>query len=151
MAWNLYDIYRRNQCRGSSNVVDLTDAVTPIKAAIVTNVYTPDQNLHDFWNDANANEVSGTNYTAGGNALSNFTITLSGAGLVTIDSDDPAQWAQHASGFTNGRRFIVYHDTGTATTSELIAYSDAEAADFGNVSGPVTLQLDAGGIYQSAR
>lgn len=147
MAWNLYDQFRLRQ--HESTGIDL-EAVT-VKVAIVTSAYTPDQNLHDFWSDVSANEVSGTGYTAGGNAAATPTVTLSGAGLVTFDAADPAAWAQDAGGFTNGRRFIVYADSGVASTSLLIAYSDAEASDFGNVDGPVTLTLNASGIWTQAR
>lgn len=150
MAWNLYDKFRQNQ--HESGQFDMEDTVTyTVKVAIVTNAYTPDQSLHDFWNDVSPNEVSGTGYTAGGNSCANPTITLSGAGLITFDADDPATWSQDAGGFTNGRRFILYYDSGTASTSPVVAYSDAEASDFGNVDGPVTLTLDAAGIWTQAR
>lgn len=148
MPWNINDIHRRDRIRGNS-AFDL-QSVT-LKIAIVTNSYIPNQNTHDFWNDVSANEVTGTNYTALGNAIANVLVTLSGAGLVTFDSDDPAAWAQSASGFTTGRRFVLLRDTGVSTTSDVIAYTDAEAADFGNVAGPLTFQISATGIYTSAR
>lgn len=147
-AWNLYDIFRRKQIHGEG-AIDL-DTVT-IKCAFVTSGYTPNQNTHDFWNDASASEVSGSNYTAGGNTVGGITVTLSGAGLVTVDGNDPATWTQHASGFSNARRAILYRDTGTGTTSELIAYSDDFGADKGNVGGDLTIAFDAAGIFTAAR
>lgn len=147
--WNLYDVFRRKQCRGL-NAVDLTSLT--IKCMIVTSGYTPDQNLHDFRDDLGANEVSGTGYTAGGNTCANFTNSLSGAGLVTIDSDDPATWAQNAAGFSNGRRAILYVARGGASSAdELIAYSDDFGAAYGNVAGPFSIQMDAAGIFTSPR
>lgn len=145
-SWNLYDIFRRKQVHGQGQI-DL-DSVT-IKCALVTSGYTPDQNLHDFWNDV-TNEVSGTNYTAGGNSCLNPTVTMNGSGLVTFDADDPATWAQHAAGFNNAVRAILYRDTGVSSTSELIAFSGTFTAG-GNVDGPFSIQLDAAGIFAAPR
>lgn len=149
MAWVIYDEYRLRQFDGNALDHD-TPGGNGFKIALVTNSYTPDQGVHDFWNDASANEVSGTNYTAGGNVISTPTITMSGAGLLTFDAADPATWSQHASGFSNARYAILYRDTGTASTSELIAYNNF-GSDKGNVSGDLTVSLDASGIWTQAR
>ena len=148
MAWNLYDIFRDRQIGGDANSIDIT-AVT-VKCALVTSAYTPDQNLHDFWDDVSANEVSGTGYTAGGNAIASITSVVDGAGLVTVDGNDPATWLQNAAGFSNAERAFLYNDTGIAGTSELIAFSDLFTAG-GNVAGDFSIQLDAAGIFTSAR
>ena len=146
---NLYDTFRRKQASGE-NGVDL-NALT-VKLLIVTNSYTPDQNAHDFEDDLGANEVSGTGYTAGGNTMANMVDTLSGAGLVTVGFDDPTTWAEDAAGFSTGRRFIPYIDRGGASSAnELIGYTDAAAADFGNTTGALTANLNASGLFQSAR
>lgn len=146
-SWNLYDTFRKNQIGGVG--ADITAGT--IKIALVTSAYTVDQNLHDFWNDVSANEVSGSNYTAGGNACASQTNTMSGAGLVTYDANDPTTWSQHATGFSNARRAIIYKDTGVSSTSTLIAYSDDFGADKGNVAGDLSITLDAAGIFTSAR
>lgn len=147
--WNIYDSFRRNQHQAAA--FDLEDDVTyTFKIAIVAAGYTPNQNTHVFFSSV-TNEVTGTGYTGGGNAVANPLISMDGAGLVTFDADDPAPWAQNAGGFTDGRRFILYADSGTPATSPLIAYSDAESADFGNVDGPVTVELDAAGIFTIPR
>lgn len=145
---NLYDQWR-------DHVADPARAAATagtLKCAIVTGAYTVDQNLHDFWNDAQANEVSGTNYTAGGNACASPTWTgPDGAGLLTFDASDPATWTQHASGFSNGRRAIIYYDTGTPSTSRLVAYTNDFGADSGNVAGDFSVAINAAGIYTSPR
>lgn len=146
-TFNLYDTWR-------DEVADPARAAAiagTLKMAIVTSVYTPDQNLHDFWNDVSTNEVSGSNYTAGGNACATPTWTMSGAGLGTFDATDPATWAQHATGFSNGRRAILYYDTGTPGTSRLVGYSDDFGADSGNVAGNFSVAINASGIYTAAR
>lgn len=147
MPWNLYDQFREGQ--QDSRQIDLDGIL--LYAAIVTNAYTPNQNLHDFFDDITT-EVVGTGYTAGGNQCLNPIVSMSAAGLITFDGDDPTTWAQDPAGFTNGRRLILYDRTGASDpVRRLIAYSDAEAADFGNVAGPVTLQMAAGGIWTNAR
>jgi hypothetical protein len=146
---NLYDIFRRKNASGSGgvNLVTLTT-----KCMIVTGGYTPDQNLHDFRDDLGATEVSGTNYTAGGNTLANPIVTMSGAGLVTMDFDDPAVWLQSGAGFSNGRRLVFYIARGgAASADELIAYSNDFGADQGNVAGDFTVTLNASGFFTSPR
>ena len=147
---NLYDKYREGNFDGNEINIE-TPGGNGVKAAVVTGSYTVDQNLHDFWSDVSANEVSGTGYTAGGNVLANGSATVDGAGLVTVDLDDPAVWSQNAAGFANGRRVVVYHDTGTGTTSRLLAYSADFGADKGNVDGDFTVTLHANGLFTSAR
>lgn len=146
-TWQLYDTFRKKQVQGNGQI-DL--AAVTLKIAWVTSAYVPDQNAHDFWSDASANEVSGNNYTAGGNTVANVTITMNASGLVTVDGDDPATWLQDAAGFSNGRFTILYRDTGVATTSELIAYAD-HTTDQGNTTADLTVQLDAAGIFTSPR
>lgn len=137
----VYPQFKLKQNNG--NAIDLdTDT---IKVAIVTNAYVP-SDAHQFWSDVNANEVSGTGYTAGGEAVAGVTLALDGANAEWAHND--ITWAQNAAGFANGRYFIWYHDTGTAATSKLIMRM-ADAADFGNVDGPLTLDGDAAtGVLQ---
>jgi hypothetical protein len=146
ITFNLYDKFRQGRFNG--NVEDLTAAT--IKCALVTNSYTPNQNTDDFWNDASANEVSGTNYTAGGNTLATPAVTLSGAGLVTVDASDPATWTQSGAGFSNARYAIIYVSTGVSSTSDLIGYASF-GADVGNVAGDLSVQVNASGLFTSAR
>jgi len=146
MAWNLYDAWR------NFRVNDQNAAVTgTLKVALVTSTYTPDQNLHDFWDDVSANEVSGTNYTAGGNAASTPTYSMDTAGLITFDASDPATWLQDAAGFSNARRAILYYDTGTASTSRLVAYSDDFGVDKGNTASDFAIAFSSSGIFTNAR
>ena len=152
MAWNLYDIFRRKQIAKEATAVDLnTPGGNGIKIALVTSGYTPNQNTHDFFDDASASEVSGTGYTAGGNVCANPAVSMDGSGNIDFDADDPATWAENAGGFTNARRAILYRDTGTGSTSELIAYSDDFGADKGNVGGDLAIALAAAGIFTQAR
>jgi hypothetical protein len=148
-TFNLYDIFRRKQASGNGavNLSSLT-----VKGMIVTSGYSVNQNTHDFRDDLGANEVSGTGYSAGGNTLANPVVSLDGAGLVTVDFDDPATWSQNAAGFSNGRRFIVYIARGgAASADELIGYSADFGADLGNVAADLAIALNASGLFTSPR
>lgn len=147
-TFNLYDQWR-------DIVADPTRAAAiagTLKCSIVTASYTPNQNTDDFWDDVSAYEVSGTGYTAGGNACATPTWSgPDGSGLLTFDASDPAAWAQNASGFSNGRRAILRYDTGTASTSRLVGYSADFGADAGNVAGDFSTAINAAGIYTAPR
>jgi len=147
-TFNLYDLWRDSVADPARSAA----IAGTLKMAIVTAAYTVNQNTHDFWDDASASEVSGTGYTAGGNACASPTWTgPDGSGLLTFDADDPATWAQDPGGFTNGRRAILYYDTGTGSTSRLVGYSADFGADIGNVAGNLSITLNASGIYTAAR
>lgn len=99
-------------------------------------------NTHDNRDDI-TQEVTGTNYTSGGNTLSGVTVTASG-GVVTLDATDVT--------YTNVtiatiRGSVIYKSTGTAGTDQLAFWHDVGAqsvtgADFvivWNASGIATL------------
>lgn len=113
-----------------------------IKVALCTSAYTPDQDVHDFFNDVTG-EVTGTGYTAGGNTLGTKTLTYNGAtNTVTFDAADTV-WA---SSTITARYAVVYKSTGTASTSPLIAYVDF-GADVSSSAGNFTITWDAAGIF----
>ena len=148
VANNFYDIARRVMWESAQ--LDWEAVGTDFQVSLHTDTYTPAQNTDDFFNDA-TNEVTGTNYTAGGNDVDNVTVVLNGAGLVTVDGDDPATWLQNASGFNDARLAVLYSNTGVATTSPLQTFTNDFAANRGNVDGDFTIQFDAAGIFTSAR
>jgi hypothetical protein len=148
MAWVPYDAYLKNLMTGESTTWIDHDTDT-IKIALVTNTYVPSRSADVYFDDSGANdpideEVTGTNYTQGGNACASPTVTVAG-NVITFDADDPATWSQSGAGFSDARYAILYKDTGTDTTSNLIAYHDF-TTDQGNVSGDFTITLDATGI-----
>jgi hypothetical protein len=124
--------------QNNGNAIDLdTDT---IKVMIVTSAYTPSASAHATKADV-TNEVSGTNYTARGTAITGVTLSLSGTTALWVHND--ITWTQSAgAGFSNGRTYIWYKDSGTDATSPLIMYM-TEAADFGNVAGDLLLDGSA--------
>ncbi|HKQ24107.1 MAG TPA: hypothetical protein VJT81_06660 [Burkholderiales bacterium] len=129
------------QWNGLTNGVFDLDTDT-IKVSAHTNTYSPNQDTHDFFDDA-TNEVTGTNYTAGGATLGSVTLTRSTT-TVTFDAADVV-WTQSGAGFSTGRKFVVYRSTGTASTSRLFSVVTADA-DVGNVTGDLTIAWNASGI-----
>lgn len=129
------------QWNGLANSVFDLDTDT-IKIAAATNTYAPNQDTHAFFSSI-TNEVTGTNYTAGGATLATPTVTRS-TGTVTFDGVDVV-WTQSAGGFSTARKFPIYRSTGVAATSRLFSVVTADA-DVGNVTGDLTLAWNASGI-----
>ena len=150
---NLYDQHRLRMLNGNAIDMDAPGGVG-FFVFLVTNTEVPDQQNDDFFDDPSANEVSGTNYTADGNICSTPTLTgPTAAGLITFDANDPATWSQHASGFSNARRAILYwKNTAPAGADDpLISYSNAFSEDRGNVAGDFSVEFNTAGIYTSPR
>lgn len=114
-----------------------------VKVALVTSTYTPDQDTHDYWSDVSANEASGTGYTAGGQALTTKTVTYDAATNVTKFDADDVSWANST---ITARYAVVYVDTGTATSSPLVAYVDF-GSDQSSSSGTFSVVWDSAGIF----
>jgi len=114
-----------------------------IKVALVSSSYTPNQDTHDYWDDVSSNEVSGTGYTAGGATLASKTVTYdSGTNVTKFDAAD-VSWT---SSTITARYAVVYLDTGTASTSPLIAYVDF-GSDQSSSSGTFQIVWDSAGIF----
>jgi hypothetical protein len=76
-------------------------------------------------------------------AMANLTCALDGSNDMAYDADDPAQIAQDASGFANGRSLVLYR----ADDSYILAsYTHPQA--FGNVNGPINITLNAAGYLK---
>ena len=78
---NKYNKWQELQLNGTAVIDWDTDTM---KVMLVTSSYTPSATTHDYISDADANEVSGTNYTAGGATIGSITVVES-AGTSTID------------------------------------------------------------------
>jgi len=153
VTFNLYDTFRKNlNNAGITSALNINGLAT-LKIAIVSTSYVLVQNTHEFATSLvlASNEVTGTNYTARGNSCLNGSVTMNTAGLVTVNCNDPAVWAQSATGFSNGSRAILYNDTGVDTTSRLIGYSAPFATVQGNVLGAFSVTIGTAGIYTMAR
>lgn len=133
-----YGVPIKNQYDGTAVVDYDTDT---IKVSLHTSSEVPDQDADDFFNDV-TNEISGTNYTAGGVTLGSKAVSYTtGTNVFALDAGD-AQWT--SASFT-ARIAAHYKSTGTGSTSPLISYVDF-GGDETVASGTFTIQWDATGI-----
>jgi len=113
-----------------------------VKVALTTSTYTPDQDAHDYFNDV-TNEVTGTGYTAGGATLGSKTVGYTaGTNTFKFDAADTS-WTTST---ITARYAVIYVDTGTPSTSPLIAYVDF-GADVSTTAGTFLITWDAAGIF----
>lgn len=94
--------------------------------------YTLGVDLDEFATDISGNEITGTGYTAGGQALT---------GLAWTYATDVATLAANTALWTtatfSARFAAVYKDTGTPSTSPLLSY-----IDFGELRQPAAVDFD---------
>jgi len=115
-----------------------------VKLALATSGYTPDRDVHDFWNDVSASEVAtGNGYTTGGETLAGKTITYDTASdQVRFDFTDVTWTFTAAKTWLYG---IVYIDTaGASSTDPLVALLTWDSSQ--TVSTAYTLVIDAAGL-----
>jgi hypothetical protein len=103
---------------------------------IMTSTYAY-SDAHDFRDDVD-NEVSGTNYSAGGEPIDNKTASAANPSELTADDE---VIAQSGAGFADGQEYAVTQLLGGAAGADpYICHGDAGAA-FGNVAGQLTLDF----------
>lgn len=92
------------------------------KCALVTSSYTPDMDADEFWSTPQADEASGTNYSAGGTTLTTVSLVYDPATNRMQWEADDAVWANAT---VTARYAVVYDSTpGTAGTDFLICYTN---------------------------
>jgi hypothetical protein len=113
------------------------------KVAMFTNSITPNFSADTAYGVSpyNANEVSGTGYTAGGALLTTTTFTESPTGTVMFDAAD-ASWT--TSTITNARFALVYADA-LAGNNAIVGINFG--ADYSTSAGTFTIQWASGGIF----
>lgn len=113
-----------------------------VKVKLCSSTYVPDQDAHTYMSSV-TNEVTGTGYIAGGQALTGKTIGYTAAtNVIMLDAAD-VTWSNST---ITARYAVVYVDTGTAATSPLLGYVDF-GADVVSSGGPFTITWDANGIF----
>lgn len=119
-------------------------ASNPIKCMLTTG-YSLDKDADRYVSDVTG-EVSGSGYTAGGQALANVSESYdAGSDTTVVDAGDPSWDATGGSLSASGAVFYV--DTGTASTSPILA-----VWDFGGeqtaTNAPFTVNIDSSGIVR---
>lgn len=105
---------------------------------LVDNTVTPNFDTHAVWSDLSSGEVSGTGYTADGNALANFAMSIN-SGSLDFDADDAAWTAATIT----ARAAVIVDDT--LTNDPLFCLLDF-GSDISSSNGTFTVQFAAGGF-----
>jgi len=137
MADIIYNAFKKYLLNGS---VDLdTDA---INLSLHTSSYVPDQDAHDYFDDV-TNEVVGTGYTAGGQALANKAVTQDNTDNEGVFDADDVVWTTS----TITARYGVLRKArgGASSADELIACLDF-GTDKTSTAGSFTVAWNAEGI-----
>ena len=82
---------------------------TNVKVALLDNTFVPDQDTDATWASISADEVAGTGYTAGGQALVAPT-NANTANVITLDAND-VTWG---SSSITARGAVIYNSSTTA-------------------------------------
>lgn len=134
-------------CATFVDVLDATQlaidlSLTTNKWAMFTNTITPNYTTDTAYGVApyNANEVSGTGYTAGGAAVASPTLTAA-SGIMTYDQADTS-WT--TSTITNARCALLYADA--LAGNNAICLVDF-GADYSTVAGTFQITWNASGVF----
>lgn len=115
-----------------------------IKVMLVSSSYAPNQDSHAYKSDVTG-EVSGTGYTAGGQALTGKTLTYDGANNVIILDAADTTWANST---LTARYAVIYDDSGATDAAKvLLGYVDF-GSDQSSTNGNFAITWDATGIFR---
>jgi len=116
-----------------------------IKVSLLTNAYTPDQDLHVYYSDCepSANETSGTGYAAGGVTMTG--LTASYTALTNVVKLDAADVSWETASFT-ARTAVLYSVKTSNDTSPLWGYFQFSADETAS-AGTFAITWNASGIF----
>ena len=114
------------------------------KIALITTLPLANAATPDF---ADFTEVSGTNYTAGGETANGTYVEAAGVG--TFDVDD-VSWTQSGSGPTNIKAALIYNTTHVGT-NDAVAFidmtTDGGTTPISLVDGDISITINAAGVF----
>ena len=113
------------------------------KAMILNTTHTTNIDTQEFIDDVSTNEVSGTNYTAGGATLASVTVTIdTGTDTVKLDCND----VTYTNITISNAKYVAYYvDTGTPGTSPIINIATFATTE-DRTAQDLVLEIAAGGI-----
>lgn len=141
MASGLYALpFKNNLTQVTNFQIDFDDITAGrFKCMLVQSGYTPNFDTDSVFTDV-TNEVTGTGYTAGGEALTGVTFAISG-GTITWDAGD-VTWT--GSTITNAAAAVIYNTS--EANDPLIAYVDF-GGNFSTTSGTFQIVWNASGVF----
>lgn len=113
-----------------------------IRVMLCTSTYAPNKDTHVYKSSV-TNEVTGTGYTAGGQALANRTVSYNAANDTFVFDADDSVWP---SSTITARYAVIYDNTGASdAVRALIGYVDF-GQDVSSLGASFTIQWDSTGI-----
>jgi len=145
VASGLYALpFKNNLTQVTNFQIDFDDtAVGRFKCMLVESGYTPNFATDSVFGDV-GNEVTGTGYTAGGEALTGVTFDITGGAANAIITWDAGDVTWTSSTITNAAAAVIY-DT-TEANKPLIAYVDF-GGNFSTTSGTFQIVWNASGVF----
>ncbi len=139
----LYVLTWKDKYDGSDLVIDFANDT--IKYALFTNSITPSFSADTAYGVSpyNANQVTGTGYTAGGATLGTKTVSESPTGTLMFDSADPS-WT--TATFTSARCGLIWDDTVTIVADAALCLVNF-GADYAVTAGTLTVLVPSTGHY----
>lgn len=125
---------------GKGNIDYTSDT---LKLMLMTDSYTPDIDTEAFRADL-SNEASGTNYTAGGQAVDTVTWTQDNTNNRAVLDFDPEVFTNVTLPNVSGA--VLYKDTGAAATDVLICYIAFTEGTQGVVANDFTVTPPVTGV-----
>jgi hypothetical protein len=135
MASGIYNTFKAELMKGTFNLGTSGDT---IKVALMTTTHAF-TSTHDAWANVSANEVTGTGYTAGGQALANQAVTVDDANNRGKWDADDLTWANST---ITAYHAVIYD---TSASNYLIGSIDFGGAQSSS-SGNFIIQWDTDGI-----
>lgn len=138
MASVFYNNYFEELGKGGVNYTS-----DSFKLALMTTSYTPDVDVDAFRADLTG-EASGTNYTAGGQAVVNVTLTQDNTNDRAVVDFDTLVFTNVTLSNIDGA--VLYKDTGNIATDLLICYIDFTEGSQDVVANDFTVTPNATGV-----
>lgn len=142
-APGLYGLTLEKFFNATSMPTNGLESETAVKGLMVTDSHTPNFDTHNFRDDVEANEVSGTGYSAGGVTVTSTELTLA-SGVLTYDAAD-SQWT--SSTISSAMAEVGYFARGGASTADETLWLSDFVTAAGSSNGTFTIQRSASGIY----
>jgi hypothetical protein len=92
-------------------------------------------------------EVTGTGYDRKPLASPD---AVNSSGTITVDASDPAAYAQQPSGFSDAKYAVYYKNASSVDANSPVIAIEEFTSALGNITGSLTLQLSASGIFTFA-
>lgn len=122
---------------------DVDWASDTIKVSLHTSAYTPNQATDEFFSTVTNELATANGYTSGGATLASKSVTVTS--LTTAYKAGATTWTAGAGQTITARYAVVRKDTGTASTSPVLAYVllDTTPADVSATNAAFTITWDS--------